>query len=117
MATKIRNLTYISGDDNALVLEFPDNRSISDYDIFFTVKPYNSTTTDDSDALLTVNSTDCTFDTENNKIIVPTNYSTIRLDEGVYKYDLQLKNKNTGEIYTILIGKYKIINDVTKRTS
>jgi len=116
MATKIYNLTYISGDDNSLVINFPDDKDVTDYEFYFTVKPESSTTIEHSDAILSVNTADCTFDTSTNSVTIPTNYSSNRIAEGVYKYDLQTKNKNTSAIATIMIGKYKIINDVTKRT-
>jgi hypothetical protein len=105
-----------SGDDDYVTVYYSDGRDMSTEEYFFTVKPLNSVTIDDTDALLKKEPSDMIFIEENTQVLVPVNDSTQRIAYGNYRYDIQRKDVN-GKIRTILSGTYKVINDTTKRTT
>jgi len=109
-----KTIEVYSGDDDNLAVHYSDDRSMSGELYFFTVKPLNSITTDDSDALLSKNPLNVTFIENNTMVLIPVNDSSIRIPYGTYRYDIQRKN-TCNKIRTILSGLYKVTNDTTKR--
>jgi len=108
-----------SGDDDSFTFYYEDLRDISDYEFFFTVKPTTSATTDDSDALLSINPSDVTYTTSNTKAIIPVAKSSVRIPAGTYKYDFQkvVPDGSSDSVTTTIGNLYKVANDVTKRVA
>jgi len=110
------NITVYSGDDDTITLQYSPARDISSYSLRFTVKPYNSVTTDDSDALLETDPSDVVFTDSGTIAVIPINVSSNRIPAGTYKFDIQNVNVD-GKVHTYHSGKFIVTNDVTKRTS
>lgn len=110
------NITVYSGDDDTITLQYSPARDISSYNLRFTVKPYNSVTTDDSDALLETDPSDVAFTGEGTVAVIPINVSSNRIPAGTYKFDIQNITVNN-KVHTYHSGKFIVTNDVTKRTS
>lgn len=110
------NITVYSGDDDTITLQYSPARDISSYRLRFTVKPYNSITTDDSDALLEIDPSDVAFKDGGTIAVIPINVSSNRISAGIYKFDIQNITAND-EVHTYHSGKFIVTNDVTKRTS
>lgn len=109
------NITVYSGDDDSVSVYYSDSRVVNTYDWFFTVKPTRSETTDDTDALLQIDPDDCSFYDSNTKVLIPINQHAHRIPAGKYKYDIQYKLAS-GNINTLISGKFIVTDDVTKRT-
>ena len=101
-------ITVTRGDDENIIIHTPD---ADEYTWFFTVKPLDSTTTDDSDALLKIDDEDVTKD--ENTVLIPIAKSTVSIPPDKYKYDLQYIKE--GKVKTLMGGEYIIYDDVTKR--
>jgi len=103
------------GDNEPYTLEFTRNgepEPITGWKIYFTMKKKLSQS--DADANLKVDITEHD-DPENGKTsIYLTNGQTDDLEPGDYFFDIQVK-KADGIIKTILIGKVKVVADVTRR--
>lgn len=110
------NITVYSGDDDTITLQYSPAREISSYSLRFTVKPYDSTTTDDSDALLETDPSDVVFTDDGTIAVIPINVSSNRITAGTYKFDIQNITANDA-VHTYHSGKFIVTNDVTKRTS
>lgn len=107
------NITVVSGDDDYITLQKEPAEDLRNYEIWFTVKPFNSTRTDDTDAVLQSDNNNITFIDDGQTAIIPINNQDNRIRPDTYKYDLQIKNPIT-QIKTYTIGKYKVLDDVTK---
>ena len=110
------NLTVYSGDDDYITFKYKDSRDISTLNIFFTIKPLDSKTTDDSDALLSIDPSDISFITSGTIAVIPINQHENRIIAGKYKFDLQ-KVTSASSVHTIHAGIITISNDITKRVA
>ena len=103
------------GDDYPIPLEFRRNgivENITGWKVYFTVK-YHDTDSDD-DAVIKCDVTEHTDPTNGKTLIFLTNGETGGLVPGKYVFDIQIK-KADGTVKTIMKGKVKVIQDVTKR--
>lgn len=103
------------GDDRNINLTFTDNNGaidITNWKIYFTVKHLD---TDSDDIAAIKKDTTVHSDPTNGKSsIFLTNGETGNLIPGNYVYDIQIK-KGDGTVKTIMKGKLKVLQDVTKR--
>jgi hypothetical protein len=106
------------GDSITYRLKFTDGSNavdITGYTIYFTVKNKTDNETDDTLAVITKDVTSHT-DALNGITDVILSASDMSIDVGAYKYDFQFKT-GAGDISTVSLGEYEIIDDVTKRTT
>jgi hypothetical protein len=104
------NITMFSGDDDFLYLANQDD-SVLTMDLRFTIKPYNSKTNDDSDALYSVHD-EIVFIDDDKKAVIPIAINTKRVRPGVYTYDIQ--SVENGYVDTLIKAKFTVVNDITK---
>lgn len=114
---RTHTMTLNQGEDAYITYSRSDYADISNLDFYFTVKPLDSTTTDDSDALLQINPSSVAFsDYETNINAIATikvaDSETI-IPEGTYKYDLKEVNGETEIIR--LCSNYVVSCGVTLR--
>ena len=115
MATK---LSLRRGDSATYRLQFNDGTNpidITGYTVFFTVKRRNDYTSNDDLALIQKTVTSHT-DAANGISDVVLSPVDTAIEVSIYKYDFQFKTP-TGDISTVEIGEYEILDDVTKRTT
>ena len=102
------HITLTRGDDEFIIIRVD---GADDYTWFFTVKPLDSETEDDTDALLLIDDADVVKDDE--KALIPIAKSDTPIEPGVYKYDLQYIKNDI--VKTLMGGTYTVYDDVTKR--
>lgn len=115
---RTHSITVNKGEDAYITYSRSDYADISSLDFYFTVKPLNSTTTDDSDALLQMNPANVSFSDYDESH--PNSIATIKvadsetiIPEGTYKYDLKEVNVETEKIR--LCANYIVDCGVTMR--
>ena len=111
-------LSVYRGDSKTYNLTFTDGGTaldITGYTIFFTVKVIVDDSADDTNAVISKTVTSHTDPTNGITEIVLSPTDT-DIDVGTYDYDMQYKT-DTGDIVTFEKGNYKILADVTRRTS
>jgi predicted metalloendopeptidase len=111
------NLEIVRGDDKFYNLTFTDSNGdpidITGWTIFFTAKLRKNQT--DSEGLQVNVSVHTDAVNGETQIHLP-NTDTINLQPGNYYYDIQAK-KDNGNIFTILMGKLKVYEHITIRTT
>jgi len=103
------NTTAIRGDTKTFTINVPDI-DITGYTFRLTVKNIDDVAGDDTSALLAVN-----WDTHINNFetAITLTATQTAFATGTYKYDIQMSNAG-GTVYTLIIGEWEHINDVTK---
>jgi len=103
------NTTAIRGDTKTFTINVPDI-DITGYTFRLTVKNIDDVAGDDTSALLAVN-----WDTHINNFetAITLTATQTAFATGTYKYDIQMSNAG-GTVYTLIIGEWDHINDVTK---
>ena len=115
MAETINLKPLYRGDDYPIPLAFTKNgepEDITGWKIYFTVKHLDSDT--DDDAVIKYDITDHSDPTNGKSLIFLTNGETGDILPGKYVYDIQYK-KDNGTVKTIMKGKLRVLQDVTKR--
>lgn len=103
------------GDDYPIPLTFTKNgvaEDITGWKIYFTAKHYDTDT--DDEAVIKYDTTTHTDPTNGKSLIPLTNGETGDLMPGKLVYDIQYK-KPDGIVKTVMKGKWKVLQDVTKR--
>ena len=114
MATKY-DFKFIRGDTKYLNVRLSDaSLNVDDYDCLFTVKELDDKSLDDSNALYqaSISNGQITRDSSNNMFVI--RFDTSNLETKSYKYDIQLKEINSGDITTVVYGTITLDDDVTK---
>lgn len=105
------------GDTETIAVTFRDENSalinITGYTVFFTVKRKQDISKDDSVAVIQKDVTSHT-DPVNGATEIVLSSSDTAIGEGSYIYDIQT-NDGSGNITTVIKGKFTVSNDVTKR--
>lgn len=109
MAT-VTNLEAIRGDTKTFNITVSNNINVTGYTFRLTVKKPEDFETTDAQAVLTKS-----WNTHqgNHQTSVTLTATDTAFAIGSYKYDIQMSNV-AGNVYTILIGDWEHINDVTK---
>lgn len=112
------SITINQGEDGSFTYHKDGYPTINNLDFYFTVKPLNSNTTDDSDAVYQLNPENVIFidyDEEHPQsiAIIKVADSEILLNPDIYKYDLKEVNGDT-EIVR-LNSNYIVKQSITKR--
>ena len=110
MAT-IANLEVIRGDTKTYSITVSNNINVSGYTFRLTVKKLDDFEATDAQALLSKSWDTHQGSHQTSVTLTPTDTA---FAIGSYKYDIQLSNGTN--VYTILIGDWEHINDVTKTT-
>lgn len=110
MATK-RNLSGIRGDSRTFNISVPDI-DITGYVFRFTIKNIDDISADDTNAVM-AKSWNTHIDDHNTAVVLTP--SDTAFEEGTYKYDIQMSSL-AGQVYTLIYGEWKQINDTTKAT-
>ena len=112
------NLTHYRGDTLSRLITITNSDGtpfdLTGYTAFFTIKNISDNSADDSSAILAKNWTNHS-DPVNGKTILAATSDEMTIDEGLYKYDVQIKSP-TANITTIIAGDISILEDITKRT-
>jgi len=105
-------------DDKTWTLEVQDSDGnvvdITGATLFFTVKEHK--TDDDSEALIKKEITSHTNPTQGLSSLSLTPSDTENIDAGDYYFDFQMKS-SSGLITTFGVGTFRIIQDITARTT
>ena len=115
MAQMIDLKPLYRGDDYPIPLAFTKNGEVIDiteWKVYFTVKYHD--TDSDNEAVIKYDVTEHTDPTNGKTAIMLTNGETGELIPGKYVYDIQYK-KDDGTVKTVMKGKLKVLQDVTKR--
>ena len=110
MAT-IANLEVIRGDTKTYSITVSTNINVSGYTFRLTVKKLDDFEATDAQALLSKSWDTHQGSHQTSVTLTPTDTA---FAIGSYKYDIQMSNET--DVYTILIGDWDHINDVTKTT-
>lgn len=113
------DLSVYKGDDKSWTLNFKSSNiaiDITGYVVFFTVKQ-NMTDGDltDSAALIKKTISNHSDPTHGITVLSITNSDT-NIPAGDYFYDIQMKD-TSNKITTVMVGKFSIVQDVTRRSS
>lgn len=111
------NLTHYRGDTLSRLITITNSDgtafNLTGYTAFFTIKNISDNSADDSSAILAKNWTTHS-DPVNGKTILTATSTEMAIDEGTYKYDIQIKS-TVNTITTIIAGEITILEDITKR--
>lgn len=112
------NLTHYRGDTLSRLITITNSDGtpfdLTGYTAFFTIKNISDNSDDDSSAILAKNWTNHS-DPVNGQTLLTATPAQMTIDEGTYKYDVQIKSP-TANITTIIAGDISILEDITKRT-
>lgn len=113
----VNDLNIYRGDDKSWTLTFKDSSgtaiNITGYTVFFTVKKNKSDVEDD--ALITKDITSHS-DAGNGQTTLSITNTESAIAVGEYWYDIQTKD-GSGNINTVVVGNFNVLQDVTVRTS
>lgn len=115
-------LEVYRGDDKNYLLHFVDGAgadiNITDWTVFFTVKPHpiSSYDADDTGALISKTITVHTVPLEGKTTISLSKTEFASLPISAHLYDIQVKRAD-GTIKTIVVGTFNVLRDITRRTS
>ena len=111
------NLTHYRGDTLSRLITITNSDgtafNLTGYTAFFTIKNISDNSADDSSAILAKNWTTHSDPTNGQTLLTATS-TEMAIDEGTYKYDVQIKSP-TANITTIIAGEITILEDITKR--
>ena len=111
------NLTHYRGDTLSRLITIINSDgtafNLTGYTAFFTIKNISDNSADDSSAILAKNWTTHSDPTNGQTLLTATS-TEMAIDEGTYKYDVQIKSP-TANITTIIAGEITILEDITKR--
>jgi len=123
-----RQLNHTRGDSlsRIITIEYSDGTAfnLTGYTAFFTIKNLDDKSLDDSSAIFTKSwvvvsfvdqKTGTTITPANGKTLLTATASEMSIQPNIYKYDIQIKSP-AGDITTVIIGQFEIIDDTTKRT-
>jgi hypothetical protein len=111
------NLTHYRGDTLSRLITITNSNgtalNLTGYTAFFTIKNISDNSADDSSAILAKNWTTHS-DPVNGQTLLTATPAQMTIDEGTYKYDVQIKSP-AGDITTVIAGNISILEDITKR--
>ena len=111
------NLTHYRGDTLSRLITITKSDgtafNLTGYTAFFTIKNISDNSADDTSALLAKNWT-THVDPTNGKTLLTATSAQMSIEEGTYKYDVQIKS-SAGDITTVIAGEITILEDITKR--
>ena len=112
------NLTHYRGDTLSRLITITNSDgtafNLTGYTAFFTIKNISDNSADDSGAILAKSWTTHS-DPTNGKTLLTATSAEMAIDEGTYKYDVQIKS-TVNAITTVIAGEITILEDITKRT-
>lgn len=113
------NLTHYRGDtlSRQITITQSDGAALdlTGYTAYFTIKEISDNSADDTNALLAKSWTNHS-DPTNGKTILSATSAEMSIDEGTYKYDVQIKSV-ANVVTTVIAGEITILEDITKRTT
>ena len=111
------NLTHYRGDTLSRLITITNSDgtafNLTGYTAFFTIKNISDNSADDNNAILTKNWTTHS-DPVNGQTLLTATSTEMSIDEGTYKYDVQIKS-TVNAITTVIAGEITILEDITKR--
>lgn len=120
-APKIKK--YIRGDARTLQIPVTQSDGVTPFnlagcEVFFTLNSSEQPSDDGTDSTAVIKKSTSSFSGASNNIaqIALQNSDTQPLTEGVYWYDIQLKD-SSGNIYSLGRNTFQVIDDITTRTS